>query len=126
VTLDDKPVSGATITFIPVDESQGVPATGTTDEQGRFTLATIGKGPSLQAGVVAGEYYVSVMKDEIPSYVDENDPAYEKLASQSTVEKDKQPRRIVPQKYNDPKKSGIKVTVEQGKSNDIPLKLTSK
>jgi hypothetical protein len=66
------------------------------------------------------------MKDEIPSYVDENDPAYEKLASQSTVEKDKQPRRIVPQKYNDPKKSGIKVTVEQGKSNDIPLKLTSK
>jgi hypothetical protein len=34
VTLDGQPVEGATVTFVPVAEGQGAPATGMTNAQG--------------------------------------------------------------------------------------------
>jgi hypothetical protein len=124
VTLDDKPVPEATVTFAPVDDSQGVSATGITDENGKYTLTVIGGGTAGKAGsgTVAGEYYVGVVKSDIPKPVEDvNDPNYGKAPDpkKSSI------THIVPPKYNNPRKSKLKVTVEKGK-NDIPIELKSR
>jgi len=59
VLLDDQPLAGATVTFAPLAE-EGVPATGRTGQDGKFTLAT-GDGRS---GALPGEYKVMVSKAE--------------------------------------------------------------
>lgn len=125
VTLDDKPVPGATVTFAPVDDSQGVPATGITDENGKYKLTTIGGGTAgeAEAGTVAGEYYVGVKKSEFPKQVEDvNDPDYGKAPDP----KKSNITYIVPKKYNNPRKSKLKITVEKGKKNDIPIELKSR
>jgi hypothetical protein len=125
VTLDGDPVPGATVTFTPVKEGEGVPATGTTDDSGRYTLTTVGGGVAGKAGAgtVAGEYHVGVVKTTSPpGPEDENDPNYEKQPDEG-----QQPKitHVVPQKYNNPRKSGLKATVQTGK-NDIPIELKSR
>ncbi len=123
VTLDGTPVSDATVTFAPVDEKKGVMATGTTDEEGRYTL-TIIRGEA-GAGTAAGEYYVGVVKNKLPPEdPDTDDPNYGK--EDPNPYDDPKITYIVPQKYNDPQKSGIKATVEAGKENDIPIKLKTR
>ena len=73
---------------------------------------------------MAGEYYVGVVKNKLPpGPEDENDPDYEKY--DTGVENEPKITYIVPKKYNDPRKSGLKVTIEDGK-NDIPIKLVSR
>ena len=132
VTLDGKLVPGATVTFTPVDENQGAPATGTTDDNGRYTLTTVAGGRTGKpgAGTVAGDYYVGVMKTENPAaaVTSTNDPNYGKNLGtypKRGSKSDAEVKYIVPKKYNSPKDSGIKVTVATGK-NDIPIKLESK
>ena len=57
VTLDNVPVAGATVTFMPV-EGNARPASGFTDDQGVFTLTTFKKGD----GALRGDYKVVVVK----------------------------------------------------------------
>src|SRR5687767_5188166 len=58
VTLDGKPVEGATVTFHLVgDDTEGRPATGQTDKTGTFRLTTGG-----EDGARPGEYKVVVVK----------------------------------------------------------------
>lgn len=131
VTLDDKPVAGATVTFTPVDDKVGAPATGMTDEQGKYTLTTIGGGQAYEpgSGAVPGEYYVGVKKTETSgsAATSTDDPNYGK--NTSTYKKgggsNSDVKYIVPKEYESPQKSGIKVTVKEGE-NDIPIKLKSK
>lgn len=107
VTLDGMPVANATVTFVPVDMKQGRPATGITDEDGTFSLKVTAWGNAATeptAGVLPGDYYVGVVESASP-------------------EKSKQ-RTVVPKKYNDPRKSGLKVTVKKG-SNKIDIHLAS-
>jgi hypothetical protein len=134
VTLDGKPVPGATVTFSPVDENQGAPATGVTDDSGRYALTTIAGGRTGKpgAGTAAGEYYVGVVKTEIAGsgVTGTNDPNYGKNLGKYNPrargsKTDSGVKYVVPEKYKVPKKSGIKVTVESG-TNDIPIKLQSK
>jgi hypothetical protein len=54
VLLDGKPVSGASIQFVP--QEQGRDATGTTDQNGEFVMSTF----QPRDGVVAGEYKVVI------------------------------------------------------------------
>jgi hypothetical protein len=56
VTLDGKPVDGASIEFVPMDGSRS--AIGTTDTDGYFTLTTFKQGD----GARKGEYKVTVTK----------------------------------------------------------------
>jgi hypothetical protein len=134
VTLDGQPLAGATVTFIPVQEGAGVSATGTTDSSGKYLLTAVGAGLGAEpgAGTSPGEYYIGVVKDAFP---DDPEARQERdvLALQSSSGDATKPSRpkamkvthVVPQKFNDPRKSGIKKTV-QNKANNIPIELASK
>ncbi|MCA9069126.1 MAG: hypothetical protein KDA84_09400, partial [Planctomycetaceae bacterium] len=116
VLLDDKPISGATITFIPVGE--GRPAIGKTDDQGQFELTTIKTGD----GALIGEHEVTVtlMKTTGASaqvgedglQVGNVDPSAQKV------------EWIVPQKYSQPKTSGLRVEVPIA-DKELVLRLSS-
>jgi hypothetical protein len=56
VTLDGKPLSGATVTFMPVDATSGRMAGGITDDDGQFQLTTFDEGD----GALPGEYKATV------------------------------------------------------------------
>ena len=59
VTLDGRPVEGATVTFhLLGDDKEGRPATGQTDKTGTFRLTT-----GNEAGARPGEYKVVVIKN---------------------------------------------------------------
>lgn len=125
VTLDGQPVSGATITFTPVQNGAGAPATGTSDEAGKYSVTAVGTGMAGAmpgAGTLPGEYYVGVVKDEVPEIPQSGDPGYEEPPSgrpaSPTI------THVVPEQFNNPQTSGIKVTVKPGK-NDIPINLKS-
>ena len=128
VTLDGKPVAGATVTFVPVNEGQGMSATGLTDAQGKYTLNPVGGGQlaaEAGAGTLAGEYYVGVLKSEMETPLTEEE-AEEQGGEyvESSGESSAKVTHIVPQKYNNPRKSGLKVTVGEGE-NSIPIELSS-
>ena len=44
VTLDGRPVEGATLTFVPVTEGFGAAATGMSDAEGKYRLTAVGAG----------------------------------------------------------------------------------
>lgn len=71
VSLDGKPLPGATLTFIPQGETQGAGGTGKTAAEGKYEL-TYGRGGK---GVAAGEYRVTISKRVMPdgTEVPEND-----------------------------------------------------
>jgi hypothetical protein len=56
VTLDGKPLAGATVSFVPIDENKGRSAGGKTDNDGNFELTTFTHGD----GALPGEYKVTV------------------------------------------------------------------
>jgi len=59
VTLNDKPVEGATVTFVAVgDAREGRPAHGVTDKDGLFRLSTLG----TEDGALRWEYKVVIHK----------------------------------------------------------------
>lgn len=125
VTLDGQPVPGATVTFAPVQMGAGTSATGMSDSTGKYTLTAVGAGKGAQAGAgtLPGDYYVGVLKNEFPDVLGSDQPGYQ---PPSPDERPKEPviKHVVPQQFNDPQKSGIKVTVKPGK-NDIPITLKS-
>ena len=124
VSLDGQPLEGATVTFVPVQEGTGVSATGRSDASGKYTLTAVGAGRGAQvgAGTKPDDYYVGVVKDTFPAppKADEAQPAGDPSKRPPLAV-----THVVPQGYNDPTKSGLKVTVKSGK-NDIPLELKSK
>jgi hypothetical protein len=56
VTIEGRPVEGASVVFNPVDTREGVTANGTTGADGSFKLHTQNYGP----GALPGEYKVTV------------------------------------------------------------------
>jgi len=126
VTLDGQPVAAATVTFQPVTEGQGVSATGITDENGVYKLTAVGTGAAgakAQAGTLAGEYNVGVVKMSFDETLNEEE-AEEKGEVEFGESGDDAVTHIVPEKYNNPKDSGIQVKVTDG-ANKIPIELTS-
>ncbi|MBR0225608.1 MAG: carboxypeptidase regulatory-like domain-containing protein [Thermoguttaceae bacterium] len=62
VTFNGEPVAGAMIMFTPVQiGTEAVTASTTTDEKGAFKMTTVDPGD----GVFPGEYYVTIVKDEM-------------------------------------------------------------
>ncbi len=128
VTVDGTPVAGATVMFTPVTEGQGAAATGSTDENGVYTLTSVAVGEAAAkagAGTLPGEYFVGVSKSVAETAMSEEE-AYDKGVEYKPLPPGQAPKvkYVVPQKYNNPKTSGLKATVESGE-NDIPLELTS-
>ena len=138
VTLDDKPVPGATITFI-ADTGKNSGAT-TSDAQGKYTMSTFKQGD----GAVAGSYKVIVSKyqrgaeenpygNNVAPEVVEQTPeaiseAYGKGYSgppKGNAAKAPKEWNDVPAKYSDVSQSGLVFVVET-KPNTFDIKLSSK
>jgi hypothetical protein len=118
VTLDGKPLGGATVTFTPVGD--GRPASGRTDTDGSFRLTTF----RSDDGALPGEYKVLVVveKEAEEGLVGRNPDSFtneEKLRTrksmspkgkQATAAK-KKPVSPVPAIYADVKKTPLKEVV---------------
>jgi len=98
VTLDGVPLSGASVNFSP-KTSEGHPAYGRTDENGRYKLQTFLGNPD--AGTTPGEYLVSIMKTE---EVDDS-------GSGDNTAPPRAPRSLVPERYTNTNTSGLTATV---------------
>jgi len=110
VTYKSQPVDGATVTFAPEDTAKGVAAAAITGPDGKFVL----KAFDPDEGAVPGKYKVSIVKIEvIPA-----PPAGHDAVSRPPTKK-----YHVPQKYEDPEKSGLKAEVVDGQKNDFPFDL---
>lgn len=111
VKVNGQPAANVSVQFIPADEAKGRSATGKADGSGKYVLFTF----EPNDGAIPGEYKVVVSSP----------PAEEKAFKDKKVEfsgaKDSGGTKI-PEKYSDPKKTDLKVTVKSG-TNDIPLDL---
>jgi hypothetical protein len=112
VTVDGKPLAGATVVFHAVDKAnfkwEELPQ-GTTDANGKFTLFTYEPGD----GAPAGEYKVAV---ELAAAADDQ--------GGDQVKRARGPR--IPDRYHDPSKSGLTAKVTSG-TNELPtFELTTK
>ena len=109
VSLDGQPLTTGTVQFVPESPNNGVrpTATGSIAADGRFTLST-----DRQAGggdgAVLGWHQVRVIAIKPP--VKETDP----------------PRSLIPARYGDATKSGLRFEVQPVEQNVIDLVLTSK
>lgn len=107
VTLDGTPLEGAVVLFHP--EAGGKPATGLSDEAGKFVLRTLEEGDGAQVGLNS----VSVTKES-------------KRESKGKVEEGEITDIALetPAKYASPKLSGLSVDVQPGMP-PVTLELTS-
>jgi hypothetical protein len=119
------------VTFVPVTEGQGASATGMTNAQGVYKLTAAVTGDIAaepEAGTLPGEYFVGVMKNivEVPMSPEEAaKQGIEYVPPPTGTRQGPNITYVVPQEYNNPRKSGIKVTVQKGQNN-IPIELSSK
>jgi hypothetical protein len=127
VLVDGQPVEGVTVSFSPVNSETGLPAVGTTDATGKFTLTAL-QGGSPGGGTTAGDYKVGFTKSDVTSISAEeaqqmqDDPNYGKSTGLSAPPK---VMSAIPNKYTNPDTSGITVTVKKGenKGEDFQFKL---
>lgn len=104
VTLDGKPLEGATVTFQPISDEREAPTSfGKTDEQGHFTLTTAGD----ETGAIVGKHLVKITKSEEG---DELDDSVQKLEDP------------VPAEYRE---SGKEFTVPDGGTDAADFAMTS-
>jgi len=122
VTLDDKPVEGATVTFHPSDGT-GTPASGMTDSSGKIsiTIRNKSKDGNYKVTVVksAGEPASKDMKPGSPEYL----KFMEKKAKQKASGADT--KSLVPEKYGSVAKTPLECKVPPS-SQPVEFKLTSK
>lgn len=105
VTYNGQPVPKGTVAFQSLSP-EGRNATGTIGPDGTYTLQTEEPGD----GALLGDYLVTVTAFEDEQVLD------------YIPKKPVTPKRLVPEKYENPQTSNLKATVQSG-SNDIPLNL---
>jgi len=116
ITLDGEPVPKASVTFIPLTETEGAEAAGGySNDQGVYKL-TSGNGDA-EKGALAGEYRVLVSKIEAKDLTEGREygasTGYSVTWSQT---------QLLPTIYQSRDKSPLTATVKKGK-NKIPLEL---
>jgi hypothetical protein len=112
VTLDDKPLSGAVLTFTPTGDTRGGGATGRTGPDGKYTL----KEPRGGSGAVAGAYKVVISKRVMPDGSDVP-------ADYNVPEMDSPARETLPAHYSSPEQTTlIKTVPPEGGTVDFALK----
>lgn len=102
------PVSAADVNFIPAD---GRPASGRTNEQGRFTLTTFMPGD----GVLPGEHVVTIGKQE-PKHTGTQENTADQGLYIDYVD-------VLPVKYASIKESPLRATVDATGSRDFIFEL---
>jgi hypothetical protein len=113
VTMDGKPLAGASITFTGVGNTPGLGGVGVTDEAGNFEVSHFRAGKGLDAGDYKVMISKLVMSDGAPI------PAGTlSIAELST-------RQLVPRRYNDVNNTILKVIVKDG-GDPVSLALASR
>jgi hypothetical protein len=131
VSLDDKPLEGATVVFAP-EASGGTTVVAITDANGAFSLKT----PTGTEGAPPGRYKVTVTKTEAPAATSTSTQprnAEERIKEmgekiragtlrrpQTTAPKD-----LLPAKYKDPQKSGLTADIPPEGKKDLKFPLKS-
>jgi hypothetical protein len=105
VTLDGKPVAGAAVAFVPVED--GPVGNAITDAEGRFDLNTVN-----ERGVLAGNYRVGVVLQEVGAWA--GDPTG---TSGSPPPGAPPPKWIVPYRYASPETSGLAADVRDAQQH---------
>lgn len=136
VKLDGEPVEGASVTYHPM--AGGRPGSGVTDAQGRYTIKMFQDAP----GATVGDHAVTVMKISGPGAyalagdapatatpdAAGNDDGSDSLSEIAVVVEGetKEPEIVydVPQRYMNPKESGLLITVPETGSDSLNLDLT--
>ena len=108
VTYNGDPVEGATVVFAP---DSGLPATGVTDAEGRFTWNTRG-----EPGAVVGPGKVAITAVEQLIVVEGREPTAQELANMS--------RSLIPEKYSHPMTSELSADVKEDENNEFKFELT--
>jgi hypothetical protein len=104
VTYKDKPVTKGTVSFMATEPTRRN-ATGELDANGYYQLQTESPGD----GAELGDYNVTIY-------------SHEEQILDYTPKVPVKPQRAVPEKYEDPKTSGLKRTVKSGPNTfDFPL-----
>jgi len=130
VTLNGKPVEGATVYFYAAtDGPEGRPAVGTTDKAGQFRLGTMGNAD----GALPGEYKVVVTKFvpsdpnlKIPDFPDtpEGRAKREDFLYRVYGERKSPIKNVLPAKYENPASTPLECSVK-GRTT-VKLELTGK
>lgn len=141
VTLNGKPLEGATVNFANKNPD-GMSASGITDGEGRFKLTTYVTPNDLRAGAVSGEY-VAVISKPVALMTQQNMGSAEAMRTMSDAERQQammkqwkmvmneekktmnQPKSEVPEKYSNAKTSPFNnVTVVNGENPPFEFDLT--
>ncbi|MCO6046958.1 hypothetical protein NG895_23920 [Aeoliella sp. ICT_H6.2] len=122
VTVGDRPLVKAGITFTPVEG--GRPAWATTNEEGRFQLSTMEVGD----GALVGDHVVTIVANQV-SKVETPVPEDEGLSSVFAARpKGKTSRKaaVLDPKYAERSTSDLRFTVLSGESNVAEFKFNGK
>ena len=114
VTLDGKPLAGASVLFMPVDG--GVPGRAATKDDGSFSLTTFQE----KDGALVGRHRVAVSKVETTGATAGGDGLSGKLDGRRM-----RTSWLTPERYGAPATSGLEATVERGGKNVFEFQLTS-
>lgn len=123
VTLDGKPVAGASITFTPVDRKEGEVAVGGTDESGMYSLNLL-KG-EVKDGAWPGAYKVSISKEELVGGKTGDSNLEESFSSLGMPSgRPARAKSLIPAKYGRAMTSGLSFEVKRGEENTANFELS--
>ena len=121
VKLDDKPIEGAMVVFLPADSKSGHNAQGVTRGDGSFQLSTYRDGD----GALPGEYKVVVQYNEGVAAPAGNDMKSAMTGMQANMKKKQGPAKIViPAQYSDPGQTKLRQKVPA--DGDVTFDLKSR
>lgn len=126
VSLDDKPVDGATVVLVPISKDDGEAASGVSDASGKFSLTTYAAGD----GVRPGNYRIRVTKfDKVliddSKRVKNMTPEEEMKAYDPDAKPPAPPKNLLPKKYETEMTSGFSHQIKDSPTK-LELKLSSK
>jgi len=130
VTLDGKPLAGASVNLLSDEGS--LPSSGITDESGNFLLKTM-VGDKMVDGATVGSHRVAVSKTASDGGVateemslEDTKKMMEQMAINPAITSEIKVVDQVPARYKNPLESGLVANVTQEGPNQIVLELSSK
>ncbi|WDI41062.1 hypothetical protein [Bremerella sp. P1] len=119
VIYNGNPVEGATVALIP-SGSIGRSGSGTSDASGQFSITTYVSPQHQAKGAIPGDYFVTVSKLEVRS-IDET--GLDPQEAEAAFSKLGPPKNLLPKKYANPNRSGIKVKVTDNPPEHLRIEL---